>query len=651
EVIARDLDEYKSKNVQIVTLEPGYDMGASYLSEGWFKKVNMAVRLAKERDMRVYLVDEGKYPSGFAGGKISREAPALRMKALLAADTLNVKDGKTISLDLDKNIVSAVAFNENDSSSRIIEINSGKLHWTVPDGDWQLLLVKHDFHTSPTRSVTNPDHGKDRTNSLIDYLDPEATRKFIEFTHKGYKRYVEDEFGKTVLGFRGDEPDYSIRGLPCTPEIFTEFKKRKAYDVQPFVASFFIPNQSEKIKRIRADYWDVWSTMFADNFFKVQADWCAEHDLKYLVHLNHEDKMPALVRSEGDFFRAMRPVQMPGVDAIWHQIWPNENVPIYPKYASSAAHLFGRRRSFTESFAAYRPRPNIEQAKWILDHQLVRGLNMVEVMFVPASTHGKSGMRGWLADKKFPEVAKYIQRACYLLSQGQPAADIAVYFPTSSMWLKDDREHQHALQTMHKFLQMQRDFDIVDEQALGSVMQLEEGEFINLSGQSYSTVVIPSILAISRKTLNRLEKFANSGGQVIFIGRRPELVVEQTFRNASGPEPIDWAIHEKSGEITDEVINALPQPDFKLNQPCEYIKYNHRHWKNADLYFVFNESKKPQKRSVTLEGKGQVQIWHAMHGKIEKASGSSKGANHVEVDLKLGPWETRFIVVGSNTEL
>lgn len=98
---------------------------------------------------------------------------------------------------------------------------------------------------------------------------------------------------------------------------------------------------------------------------------------------------------------------------------------------------------------------------------------MVEVMFVPASTSGKSGMRGWLADEKFSTVAKYVQRACYLLSQGTPAAKIAIYFPTTSIWLGNNEAEESSLTIMQKLLEIQHDFDVVDEQSLQSSMKLE----------------------------------------------------------------------------------------------------------------------------------------------------------------------------------
>lgn len=646
EVIARDLDAFKARGVHIVTLESGYDMGSPYLSPEWLDLVKCTVEMARKRDMRVWIVDEGKYPSGFAGGKFTTDAPELRMKALVVADRRKTNAGETISEKLSPDIVSAIAINTDDTTNQILDISSDEIQWTAPAGHWEILLIKHDFRSSPTRAVNNPTRGKDPGNSLLDYLDPAATLKFIEFTHEEHKKRVGSEFGKTVLGFRGDEPDYSIRGIPWTPKIFEVFKKRKGYDVQPFVASFFAGKPTEEQIRIRADYRDVWSDLFGESFFRTQADWCGRNNLEYLVHLNKEDDMMLLVAHEGDFFECMRHVQMPGIDAIWNQIWPNNDKPTdYPKYASSVAHVYGKPRSFTESFAAYRTEPDVVQAKWVLDHQLVRGINMVEVMFVPASTRGKSGLHGWNATDEFPGIAGYIHRACYLLSLGRPAADIAVYHPTTSLWLGHRESNKITLKLMRQLLEMQRDFDFVDETALSSAMQLENGTFKNLSGQTYRTVLVPSAFTISKQSLERLKTFSASGGKVVFLGKEPSLVVEKTFRDAVPPHDLSWAIKEPSGNITPLVITALPEPDVVLDKACPAIKVVHRHLPDADVYFFFNESHEKQATKVMLSGNGQAQEWNAMTGKIRNMGSASSDNGYLTLSLDLEPYGTRFIVI------
>ena len=69
-------------------------------------------------------------------------------------------------------------------------------------------------------------------------------------------------------------------------------------------------------------------------------EWCEENGLAHITHLNKDHDMPSCIRAEGSFFRDLSRVQVPGVDAIWNQIWPG-TVANFPKLASSSAHLFG----------------------------------------------------------------------------------------------------------------------------------------------------------------------------------------------------------------------------------------------------------------------------------------------------------------------
>jgi hypothetical protein len=646
EVIARDLTEYKAANVPCVTVEAGYRMTARYLSEDWFKLMRYTVEQARQRDMRVWIVDEGKYPSGFAGGKFSEERPDLRMQTFRVAEQFPVEADQTVTRDLAANTICVVAVNEADGAVTVLKTDHNRLNWTAPAGKWRVQIVEQQFRTSATRSVNNPNVGvKDAAHSLCDYLNPEAVRCFIDWTHEQYKQWVGDEFGKTVLGFRGDEPDYGI--VPWTDGILDTFQKQKGYDVRAYLPAFVArrgTTLTDAQIRAKADYWDVWSDIFGTSFFKQQADWCAANEVEYLVHLNHEDQMVSLARSEGDFFRCMRSVQMPGVDAIWDQIWPGK-VSDYPKYASSAAHLFGRPRSFTESFAAYKPAPDANQAEWVLNQQLVRGLNMVEVMWIPASTSGRSGMRGWLADRRFPAIAKYINRVCYVLSQGRPTARIALYHPTMSMWLGDDEANESVLSIMQQLLEHQRDFDVVDDRSVASVLKLEGKELKNLSGQDYGAVIVPSVTAMSKAALDRLQAFAAAGGQVIFLGRLPSMVVEKAFLNAGKPGDLSWAKHEPAGKLTDEVLAALPQPDVTLEQPCPAIKYTHRRLKDADVYFLFNEAAERQSCKATLTGGTRVQTWNTMTGEITAADATAAGDGMTRIDLELEPSGTLLLVL------
>ena len=108
-----------------------------------------------------------------------------------------------------------------------------------PHYDWEVVFVRHIYISSPTRNFNREDgtRAKDGLYSIIDYLDPDATRAFLKITHETYRQAIGDEFGNTVLGFFGDEPDFgwSIDGTPWTPKLLEEFQKQKGYDLTPYL--------------------------------------------------------------------------------------------------------------------------------------------------------------------------------------------------------------------------------------------------------------------------------------------------------------------------------------------------------------------------------------------------------------------------------
>lgn len=644
EVIARDLDSFKLKGVKAVSIEAGYGMeNAPYLSEGWFELIRYAAEQAKIRDMRIWLIDEGKYPSGFAGGKFSQERPDLRMQGLSVLERRTLKGGEKLVESVDPKAISAVAINRKDRISEIVPIKRGQIVWQVPAGEWELQLIQAGFKTSVTRAANNPSRGKDATNSLCDYLNPEATKQFLEFTHVQYKRYLGDLLGTTVLGFRGDEPDYGF--TPWTPGIDSIFMAHKGYDVVPYLASFFSPVLTNEMQRAKADYWDIWSNLFSENFFGVQSEWCAANGVEYMVHLNHEENLAALTRSSGDFFRNMRYVQVPGVDAIWNQIFP-DSINNFPKLASSAAHLFGQPKAFSETFAGYFTKPTPKQAKWILDYQFARGINTFELMFWSSSANGRSGATGWMADPEFPGIMHYLNRVGYVLSQGTSAARIGLYYPTSSMFLGNNISNDQTWEIVQNLLDNQRDFDFVDEQSLSSVMKLESGLFTNLSGQQYSCIIIPTSVTIPVIAYERLKLFASQGGKVIVMGEAPDNTYRRTFTLTRKDTNWDFAQTESCCEVTPSVLLGLPQPDLMLDQPAKRFTYVHRSLEDSEVYFLFNEGNEAVTRNITFKGTGTVQKWDALSATISDLTPVKTGEGTCTLTMTLEPWETVLLVIG-----
>ncbi len=371
--ISRDLDRLSANGMFIINLSPGRRAPGepAYLSAGHMDQVKYTVAELAKRNMRMWIQDESDYPSGFAGGYITERYPELGMQDIVADISVHVAPGQTLQMPVPNDTL-AIWATETDQSGAVKQVipiplpADGQLKYQTPaEGTtpneprytWEVQFLRHVYLSSPTRNFNRADgtRAKDATYTIIDYLDPKATDAFLHTVHETYYGAVGDQFGKIVLGFFGDEPDYSS-GIPWTPKLLEEFKAQKGYDLAPYLPSWFDRKPIDGSDRARADYYDVWSGIFRDSFFGEQAAWAKAHNVEYLVHLNHEETMISLERSEGDYFRDERHVEVPGIDNLSQLIpsavhrfdgtWSTNNN--FPKLASSAAHLFGRPQVWAE---------------------------------------------------------------------------------------------------------------------------------------------------------------------------------------------------------------------------------------------------------------------------------------------------------------
>lgn len=650
--IVRDLDKLAANGCFVFNLATG-NGPPKYLSQEHMDQVKFVVREAAKRGMKLWIQDESDYPSGMAGGLINTEYPQLRMQAIVADIRAGVTAGQTLTMPLPPGTLGAYWIKGSDQSTGVIPLpDSGPLEWiapsegsdpNLPNWTWTVVFVRHIYRSSPTRANDRPDgiRPKDARYSLIDYLDPEATRAFMRLTHETYKKAIGSEFGKTVLGFFGDETDYNGI-IPWTPKLLEEFQRQKGYDLKPYIPTFFMGKLAGEAQRAYADYYDVWSGMFRDGFFDVEAEWAAKNHMEDLRHVGASSVPLYLVRNEGDFFRDMRHVQVPGIDNI-DRIGPGMAAN-FPKLASSVAHLFGRPRAWEEEGGG----PG-ELGKFTADYNFVRGVASLQIRVATLSGGGR-GRRGGalpLVNPQGSAIAWYVNRLGYLLSVGRPAAQVAMYRTTNSIWMGDVDTVDATERLAQQLLEHQIDFDYIDEQALTTVGTLEGGGLKNLSGQIYRGIVIPPSTVITRAALDRLREFAARGGKVIFVGRTPTMVVERTFLNAADGAPdLSFAVLEPAAEITARVVQALPKPDVALDRPCPPISYNHRSLLDADLYFLFNESGLSQSRTATLAGGGDPQAWDAGTGTIHPMTGATSGEGTVTVPISLEPYEAKLIVLG-----
>ena len=284
---------------------------------------------------------------------------------------------------------------------------------------------------------------------------------------------------------------------------------------------FFTGKLTDEAQRAKADYYDVWSGIFRNTFFKVQADWCAKNNVEYLVHLNHEETMMALVRSEGDFFRDMRHVQVPGIDNLSQLVperGPHAGRDLERQQQLPQARLFGG--------APVRQAQGLDRGGRRTGHR-----RQVPVGFStgarrqcaadprPGDARRRPGGARRRPPPQAPMLAWYTNRAGYLMAIGRPAAQVGLYHPANSMWMGDEEADRSTTKLGWQLFEHQVDWDYFDEQSLSSVATIENGGFKNLSGQVYRAIVVPSSTVITRTGLERFQAFRQSGRQGDFRGQ------------------------------------------------------------------------------------------------------------------------------------
>ena len=379
----------------------------------------------------------------------------------------------------------------------------------------------------------------------------------------------------------------------------------------------------------------------------------AANNVEYLVHLNHEETMLSLERSEGDYFRDNRYVQVPGIDNLsqlvpnavhrFDSTWGTNNN--FPKLASSDAHLFGKPKVWAEEGGG-----TGVDGKYQMNFQLVRGVTTLQVSARGLRSGGFGGQAAGPPPPDTPQTLWYADRAGYLIAIGRPAAQVGLYHPGNTIWL-GGQDAQDADRSTTKLgwqlFEHQVDWDYFDEQSLSSVATLENGGFKNLSGQAYKAIVFPSMTVITRTGLARLRAFAQQGGKVIFVGKTPSLILDKTFMDAKEKPDLSFAtLIEPSGDITPAVIAALPKPDVKLDSAFPRLTYTHRQFADGDMYFFFNESTATESRMATIAGHGKAQDWDLVTGEIHPMTAATATGDGVTIPLVLGPYETKVVVVG-----
>ena len=483
-----------------------------------------------------------------------------------------------------------------------------------------------------------------------DLMNPQAVRRFIDLTHEGYRRWVGEEFGRTVVAMFTDEMRVGgclgSDALPWTPELPRLFRERKGYELAPLEALF---DSSPATARLRYDYTDLWSSLFRQSYLEQIGAWCREHGLLSIGHYPGEDEFQGPARyGSGDLLRGLAALDVPGVDAIWRQLFPGcspDCSPDFPRLAASAARQAGKRYACSESFAVYGWGLTPAQMKWITDQQFVRGINLLAPMAAAYQVHG-SGMINTSSHlawgnplwRFFRCYADYTGRLGWLLSQGEPVVAVALYLPVRSLWVRpeDGQTEQSVAACVQALLARQVDFDYLGDDALAAATW-QQGA-LQVGPMRYRALLVPRAYALPAQTLCKLAALAQDGMLIAAVGR-PSLAADRP--EDASLVPAAWQELRELPEpaAAAELIAGHVGPTVRLLRPCPAVRCCRRRGGEFEVIFLVNES--GERQDLSLE----VPAGRAYLCDPETGGFSASPARRSRVAVALAPWGSALLVV------
>ncbi|MBR3979374.1 MAG: hypothetical protein IKJ94_07115 [Oscillospiraceae bacterium] len=542
EEMAWQLDIFKKMGVGGAHLHVRTGMETPYLSREHMDMVKLCVEKCRQEGMLAWLYDEDRWPSGVAGGLITKEEKN-RAKYLLFTPNPYTPDSKPYISGLRGPHITAranngyllacydVVLDENgclQSAKRIDEAQQAK------GTKWYAYV--ETMSPSPWFQY----------GAYADTLSRETMAEFIDVTYEPYRKTVGKDFGGIVPAMFTDEPQIvGKKGLDCptdTADVFLPWTEcvpetyREAYgeDILEKLPELLWELPDGKVSTTRYHYHDHICELFVSSFLDQCGDWCQKNGLTFTGHVMSEATLVGQTKAQGDTMRSYRSFQLPGTDMLC-----NKTEYTTAKQAQSAARQYGREGTMCEcygvtgwdcDFRTYK-----FQGDWLAAQGVVVRVPHLSFMSMkgeakrdfPASIFYQSP---WWQD--YAQVEDHYARLATALVRGKPQVRLGVVHPIESLWLRfgpTDQTDGYRKQLDRNFQDLTQwllmgnvDFDFISESLLPEQCA-QGGAPLQVGQMAYDMILVPGCETLRSTTLERLELFQREGGQLVFLGDAPKF--------------------------------------------------------------------------------------------------------------------------------
>lgn len=519
-------------------------MSSEYLGEEFMQLVADCVEKAKGDDMLAFLYDEDRWPSGMAGGLVTKEKKYRRRYLIFtkrpytAAELAGELQGGG-EMDMhagrrggqDVTLLATYAVEQNAAGELCA-------YRRIADGEMTDATVYYLY------AETQRPGGRYNGQTYVDTLSKEAMQRFIEITHEAYRRKVGAEFGKTVPAIFTDEPQFSFKqnlrfamgnddaSMPWSNDFDESFTTAFGYSILDKMPEVFLELPRGAISQVRYHFHEHVAERFAEAFADTIGAWCEKNGILLTGHMMAEPKLSGQSQAVGDAMRSYRSFGLPGIDML-----SDKHEYTTAKQAQSAVHQQGAPGVMSELYGVTTWDFDFRGHKLYGDWQAALGVTLRVPHLAWVSMEGEakrdypasiSYQSPWYKEYKYVE--DHFARVNTALVRGRPVVRVGVIHPIESYWLHQGPSDQTSAicKTLDKrfadltqwLLFGSMDFDFICEGNLPRYC-VKGGAPLQVGEMCYDVIVVPGCETLRASTLERLEAFHRAGGRLIFMDAAP----------------------------------------------------------------------------------------------------------------------------------
>jgi hypothetical protein len=508
-------------------IHPRQGLCQPYLSDAFFRMVQVALEAAEEHGLVLNLYDEFPYPSGVAGGEVVLGEPQFHATHLVQR-----------SYDLPGGPLRQALPRGKVLSCWAYPLEGGRVDWSrgvdLRDAVGTCLPVesynemgltrynrKRYFASDPTPTLEVTLGGPHRVyvsvqavvddhkywGHYVDALNPQAIRRFIDLTHERYLRHFGARFGQSIHAIFVDEtaPGWSAR-VPA------EFRAAYGYDLLPLMPALQDASHPRHLQ-VSYDLSRLTYRLFCEAFEEQIAGWCREHGLAYA------GEKPSRRLAQLAY------MDIPGGDpghtkagAVMDLLRPNlrQNA----RATASAAYFYGKEGALCECFHSVGWSGTLQDAKLISEGLLLMGTRYLVPHGFFYSTHSMAKHDApptfFFQMPYWPHYGALSKRVDAIAAQFEGThidANLLLVDPNSGL---PTRAHLAQYeQLLHAMMAEHLDYLIVDTDIL------EAGEIragrVTVRDVTAGVVAVPPMRVIEPPLAEWLARFDAAGGRVLHL--------------------------------------------------------------------------------------------------------------------------------------